>query len=138
MQNDGTPMDPPDAGESVMVPREVESLERVLRIVEASRRPDDEPEYISMGGLRLLAKAARLAAAPTQNDVRDAERERDAWMETARLHCNGEAYYRGLLDEIAATIGPEAYRADNGDEMGSVVRARLPHLVRAALDGGGA
>lgn len=70
----------------------------------------------------------------TPSSLADAIRERDMWIESACQFSLNEDYYRGLLDEIAAAIGPEAWKADNGDVVDDEpVRARLPDLVRKLL-----
>lgn len=60
----------------------------------------------------------------------DAVRERNMWVESAAQFSRNEDYYRGLLDQIAAHIGIEAWKADNGEIVDDdPVRARLPDLV---------
>lgn len=62
--------------------------------------------------------------------LEDAIRERDMWVESAAMFSRNEDYYRGLLDECATHIGPEAWKADNGDVVDDEpVRARIPALV---------
>lgn len=56
-------------------------------------------------------------------------RERDAWVESATQFAHNEEYYRGLLDQIAAHIGPDAFTADDGVVHDSPVRDKLPELV---------
>lgn len=64
----------------------------------------------------------------------DAIAQRDMWVESAAMFSRNEEYYRGLLDQIAETIGPEAWKADNGDIVDDEpVRARLPELVHHRL-----
>jgi hypothetical protein len=54
----------------------------------------------------------------------------DAWKETARqAECN-VAYYRDLLDQIAAWLGSDAYLADDGTRFQNPLRAKLPELVK--------
>jgi hypothetical protein len=70
----------------------------------------------------------------TPNTIEEAIAERNAWVESAAMFSKNGDYYRGLLDEIAAHIGPEAWKADNGDVVDDEpVRARLPDLVHSAL-----
>jgi hypothetical protein len=75
----------------------------------------------------------------TPETLEQAVRERNAWVESAAQFSHNEDYYRGLLDQIAAHIGPEAWKADDGsvpdDEP---VRARLPDLVAALTASDGA
>lgn len=59
--------------------------------------------------------------------------ERNNWVETAMQFSSGESYYRDLLDQIAANFGEDAFLADDGSNVGSVVRARLPELVASRL-----
>jgi len=66
------------------------------------------------------------------------ERPPTGWEATALQHLKNEEYYRGLLDQIAATIGEPAYVADDGTRMEEPVRAKLPELVaemKAKLNG---
>lgn len=71
--------------------------------------------------------------------LEDAIAERDTWVESAAMFHKNEMFYVGLLDQIAAHLGPEAYTADDGtvypDEP---VRIKLPDLVAhrlSALEG---
>lgn len=57
----------------------------------------------------------------------------DVWAETAAMFSRNEDYYRGLLDEIAEALGPEAYTADDGSISDEPIRAKLPDLVRQRL-----
>lgn len=62
---------------------------------------------------------------------RASEKERDNWTESAREAFGGIAYYQGLLDRIGDAFGPESHIADSGDDMGSVVRAKLPEMAKS-------
>lgn len=55
--------------------------------------------------------------------------ERNAWVESAAQFSRNEDYYRGLLDQIAVSIDPEAYTADDGSVYDTPVRAKLPELI---------
>ncbi len=66
--------------------------------------------------------------------LEDAIAERNAWVESAAQFNRNEEYYRGLLDEIAVEIGPDAYTADDGTVYDTPVRAKIPELVRAMAD----
>ena len=76
------------------------------------------------GYIQQLGRPANLEAAIA---------ERDAWVESAAMFSRNEAYYSGLLDQIAASIGPAAYTADDGIVYGEPVRAKLPDLVAAMV-----
>lgn len=66
----------------------------------------------------------------TPKTLAEAIAERNAWVESAAQFSRNEDYYRGLLDECAKHIGPEAWKADNGDVVDDEpVRARIPDLV---------
>lgn len=52
------------------------------------------------------------------------------WVEAAAQFHNNEQYYRGLLDQIGKAIGKKAYICDDGSVSSSVLRAKLPQLVR--------
>jgi hypothetical protein len=61
-----------------------------------------------------------------------------AWMQTgAQFARNGE-FYRGLVDECAKHLGPDAFTADDGSGSDSPIRLKVPELVsrqREALEG---
>ena len=59
----------------------------------------------------------------------DAERERDAWIETARQHARNENYYRSLVRQIGEMLGPDAYTSDDGSVQQDVLCAKVPELV---------
>jgi len=66
----------------------------------------------------------------TPATLEEAIAQRNAWVESAAQFSRNEDYYRGLLDQIAASIGPEAWKADDGKVVDDEpVRARLPELV---------
>lgn len=56
-----------------------------------------------------------------------------AWYETAAQHCRNEVYYRGLVQQIGALLGPEAYTDDSGGVHEEVLCAKVPELVRKLL-----
>lgn len=58
------------------------------------------------------------------------EKERDNWMEDCRRKCCDIEYYQGLLDQIGNLFGEQAMIADDGSKMDSVIRAKVPELVR--------
>lgn len=67
--------------------------------------------------------------------IEEAQRYTMGWIEIACLFSRNETYYRGLLDQIGETIGEEAYLCDDGvSKSTSVLRAKLPQLVRALKD----
>lgn len=67
--------------------------------------------------------------------IKEAQRVTMGWVEMACLFSKNESYYRGLLDQIGETIGEEAYLCDDGiSKSTSVLRAKLPQLVRALKD----
>lgn len=60
-----------------------------------------------------------------------AERERDAWIETAAQHCRNEEYYRGLVVQIGRLFGVAAMTSDDGSVQDHVLCAKVPELVGA-------
>lgn len=70
---------------------------------------------------------------PAPETLEQAIAERNAWVTSAMQFSRNEEYYRGLLDQIGEAIGPDAYTADDGSVSDSVLRAKLPELVRARL-----
>lgn len=76
-----------------------------------------------------LWRAAENLPAPA--DLPSAHRERDAWADTAAFHARNEDYYRGLVDQIAAHVGPEVYVQDDGGVVDEPLRAKVPELVEA-------
>ena len=57
-----------------------------------------------------------------------------AWYETAARHYRNEEYYRGLVQEIGAMLGPQAYTADGGGVHDTVLCAKVPELVRRLIE----
>ena len=84
---------------------------------------------------------ARQLAAQCWCDKETSDREMDvvlaeavakriaAWMETAAQENKNTEFYRGLLDECAKWLGPEAYTADDGSIHTSPIRLKIPELV---------
>lgn len=63
----------------------------------------------------------------------EAIRQRNCWIESAAQFSRNEEYYRGLLDQIAESLGPDAYMSDDGSTHDSPVRAKLPEIVADRL-----
>ena len=55
--------------------------------------------------------------------------ESAAWQETAAAQGRNADYYRGLLDQIAATLGPDAFVSDDGSVQDAPIRAKMPDMV---------
>lgn len=55
--------------------------------------------------------------------------ESAAWQETAAEQNRNASYYCGLLDQIAATLGPDAFVSDDGSVQDAPIRAKVPDLV---------
>lgn len=56
------------------------------------------------------------------------------WQEIADFHYRNECYYRRLVEEIGKMFGDAAYIADDGTRPGGILCAKVPALVRAALN----
>lgn len=84
------------------------------------------------GKKRGIAEALWKAAdnLPVPTNLASAHRERDAWADTAAFHARNEDYYRGLVDQIAAHVGPEVYVQDDGGVVDEPLRAKVPELVK--------
>lgn len=54
-----------------------------------------------------------------------------AWMDTAAQMARNAEFYRGLLDECAKHLGPDAYTSDDGTVMDEPLRLKVPELVAA-------
>jgi hypothetical protein len=67
--------------------------------------------------------------------LRDVMKKRDAWRETALQQGRNADYYCGLLDQIAETVGREAYVGEDGREQEEPVRAKLPAIIAARMEG---
>lgn len=83
--------------------------------------------------------AAYIAQIPEPDTLEQAIAERNAWIETAVQFSRNEDYYRGLLDQIAESIGDEAWVQDDGGRIPRTegpLRAKLPELVAARIEGG--
>ncbi len=57
-----------------------------------------------------------------------------AWMDSAAMFHRNEEYYRGLVCEIGRMFGDAAYTDDAGELHDSVLCAKVPELVREALE----
>lgn len=58
------------------------------------------------------------------------QRKATNWLETAHQFDGDVKYYQGLLDQIGALVGPEAFVSDDGSVQDSILRAKLPELAR--------
>ena len=65
-------------------------------------------------------------------------KETQNWMDTAAQNQRNADYYRGLVIEIGELLGPEAYISDDGSAQQDVLCAKVPELVRKAVNGQGA
>jgi hypothetical protein len=100
---------------------------------------DHAAELLRLAGIdqacwEYAQKAMRSAAAKLTTLLQraeTAERERDNWTETARQHLRNEEYYRGLLVQIGATLGPAAYTQDDGGIVDAPLIAKVPEVVEA-------
>ncbi len=55
--------------------------------------------------------------------------ERDGWIESAaQFHRNAE-YYAGLVDQVAAFLGPNVFVSDDGSVQDNPLRAKVPEMV---------
>ena len=63
-------------------------------------------------------------------EVEQLTRERDNWVETARLHCKNEVYYRSLCEEIGKLFGWDACRSDDGSLQQDIICLKVPEMVR--------
>jgi len=60
-----------------------------------------------------------------------AEKAREAWTETARMHAKNEAYYRDLIVRTLSGT-PAAFVSDDGSVQQDVICAKLPELYEAS------
>ncbi len=89
-------------------------------------------QKITMTERELLDEmAAELATLRTRAET--AERERDAWTETARQHCINEGYYRGIVISIGKLLGPEAFTCDDGSKSEDVLCAKVYEVLESQL-----
>jgi hypothetical protein len=70
---------------------------------------------------------------PVPETLEDAIRERNSWCDTAAQHLRNEEYYRGLVQEVGAMLGPEVFVSDDGSVQDSILCAKVPQLVRSRL-----
>lgn len=104
-----------------------ESAMKVLKELDVLQEMD--PPVAPWGGS--LIQGAAAAIKKLREMVAERERERDAWMETARRATNDIAYYQGLLDRCAPFLGEAVFIADDGGRTDSPLRAKVPELVEA-------
>lgn len=71
--------------------------------------------------------AAELTTA--RQEIAALTRERDGWNETAREMANGLEFYRGIVQQAGAHLGPEVYTSDDGSVQDSVLALKVPELV---------
>ncbi len=74
--------------------------------------------------------ADRREMAMCHKRIEELERERDNYMESARLFSKNTDYYTGLLDKIAKNFGKDAFISDDGSVQDSPLRAKMPQLVK--------
>lgn len=75
-------------------------------------------------------EAAHQGAAKETDTVESLRRERDAWIETARLHHGNEEFYRNIVCGIGALFGKASRTADDGSVMDDVLALKVPELCR--------
>ena len=110
---------------------------RILLMERSARREADE-RAAEVPGLRLrLAQAEDSAtqaeaAWKAEHALRlAAEKAREAWTETARMHAKNEAYYRDLIVRTLSGT-PAAFVSDDGSVQQDVICAKLPELYAAS------
>jgi hypothetical protein len=121
---------------------------------DAALEPCDNPNGVTVGGSILAAiegdgagpvtvgSAPALPQAPWQpsdelpqpGSLQAAVNERNAWCDTAAQHCRNEDYYRSLLVQIGALLGPVAYTSNDGSMQQDVLCAKVPELVERLHD----
>ena len=84
-------------------------------------------------GVPVFNSTAESMGIPNPDTLEQAIRERNGWIESAAMFYRNEEYYRGLVDQIGEVLGAEAFTADDGVVHDSVLRAKVPELVRARL-----
>lgn len=77
-----------------------------------------------------LEESAEDAAQRFAARVIELEREVQNWTDSAAEYARGSDYYQGLLDQIGQSIGDKARTADDGSISDSILRAKLPELVK--------
>lgn len=70
---------------------------------------------------------------PLPKTLAEAVAERNFWIEEACRFSRSEGYYRDLIDQVAVSLGRDAYTADDGSIYDEPVRAKVPELVAARL-----
>lgn len=116
-------------------PKPSEDDERVAREVNRQiltyTKEHDEHNFKLI--LQALATTRAAAVEAQREHIEALERERDAWAETARQHCNNEFFYRDLVREIGELFGVAAKTSDDGSIQQDVLALKVPELVRAAI-----
>lgn len=69
-----------------------------------------------------------------QETVKELKAMSDNWEEAARRHCSNEFFYRELLDECAAHLGPDVYVSDDGSVQDEPLRLKIPELVKQLVE----
>ena len=88
---------------------------------------------IKISPAEATSSQANCMGIPHATTLEQANRERDGWIESAAMFHRNETYYRGLLEQIAETIGVAAYTADDGSVYDTPLCIKLPELVKARL-----
>lgn len=107
--------------------QEVTELRERLAASEKARKEADA--YAGRANARIADLGERLDA--TEAVLRDAEKARKAWTETARMHAKNEAYYRDLIVRTLSGT-PAAFVSDDGSVQQDVICAKLPELFAAS------
>lgn len=63
-------------------------------------------------------------------ELRKAENEVRNWNETAAQYARNADFYRGLLDQCAAHLGPDVFVSDDGLVQDEPLRLKIPELVQ--------
>lgn len=82
----------------------------------------------------LLAHDFREALQQLESRARQAEQERDNWIDTANQELRNTQYYRDLIIQIGEMIGESARTCDDGSKSEDILCAKVPELVRGRFD----
>lgn len=68
-----------------------------------------------------------------EKELASVKGERDAWIDDAARFNRNEDFYRGLVEQIGAHFGQDAYTSDDGSIQQDVLCLKVPELVSALM-----
>ena len=113
---------------------DTQKTEALWRSMHVGLLPMTHPALAMLEHARNLERENAKLCAAAKLALDALSEEKAAWMRDAAREAQAVEFYRGLLDECAKHLGPEAYTADDGGVHDSPVRLKIPELVARLVE----